>query len=81
VAVASAGHMQICILPQTDNLASTPPLSFLQACTLTATLPTAKGTKDFEITITTNFYLCNKGFVGLVIELMLKCEPAVLILL
>jgi len=25
------GHMQICTLPQTDNNASTPPLSFLQA--------------------------------------------------
>jgi len=25
------GHMQVCILLQTDNHASTPPLSFLQA--------------------------------------------------
>jgi len=25
------GHMQICTLPQTENYASTPPLSFLQA--------------------------------------------------
>jgi len=25
------GHMQVCTLPQTDNHASTPPLSFLQA--------------------------------------------------
>jgi len=25
------GHMQVCILPQTDNHTSTPPLSFLQA--------------------------------------------------
>ena len=25
------GHMQVCILLQTDNLASTPPLRFLQA--------------------------------------------------
>ena len=31
VAVASAGHMQACTLLQTDNHASTPPLSFLQA--------------------------------------------------
>jgi len=31
VAVASAGHMQVCISLQTDNHASTPPLSFLQA--------------------------------------------------
>jgi len=31
VAVASVGHMQICISLQTDNYASTPPLSFLQA--------------------------------------------------
>ena len=30
VAVASAGHVQICISPQTDNHASIPPLSFLQ---------------------------------------------------
>ena len=31
VAVASAGHMQVCTSLQTDNNASTPPLSFLQA--------------------------------------------------
>jgi len=31
VAVASAGHMQICTSLQTDNHASTSPLSFLQA--------------------------------------------------
>jgi len=31
VAVESAGHMQVCISLQTDNHASTPPLSFLQA--------------------------------------------------
>ena len=28
MAVASAGHMQVCILLQTDNHASTPPLCF-----------------------------------------------------
>jgi len=28
VAVASAGHMQVCTLLQTDNHASTPPLKF-----------------------------------------------------
>jgi len=28
VAVASAGHMQVCTSLQTDNQASTPPLSF-----------------------------------------------------
>jgi len=31
VAVASAGHVQVCISRQTDNHASTSPLSFLQA--------------------------------------------------
>jgi len=31
VAVASAGHMQVCTSLQTDNHASTPRLSFLQA--------------------------------------------------
>jgi len=31
VAVASAGPYEVCTLPQTDNHASTPPLSFLQA--------------------------------------------------
>jgi len=31
VAAASAGHMQVCTQLQTDNHASTPPLSFLQA--------------------------------------------------
>jgi len=31
VAVASAGHMQVCTSLQTDNHASTSPLSFLQA--------------------------------------------------
>jgi len=31
MAVASAEHMQICILPQTDNYDNIPPLSFLQA--------------------------------------------------
>ena len=34
------GHMQVCTLLQTDNLASTPPLSSLQD-TLPATQPTA----------------------------------------
>jgi len=29
--MASAGHMQICISPQTDNHTSITPLSFLQA--------------------------------------------------
>jgi len=41
VAVASAGHMQICISPQTDNHASIPPLSFLPADALPAAKPTA----------------------------------------
>jgi len=31
VAVATAGHMQVCTSLQTDNHASTSPLSFLQA--------------------------------------------------
>jgi len=31
VAVASAGHMQVCTSLQTDNHANTPPLHFLQA--------------------------------------------------
>jgi len=31
VAVASAGHVQVCTSLQTDNHASTSPLSFLQA--------------------------------------------------
>jgi len=31
VAVASAGHMQVCTSLQTDNHTSTSPLSFLQA--------------------------------------------------
>jgi len=34
VAVASAGHMQICTLTQTDNHANTPPLNFLQGAFL-----------------------------------------------
>ena len=35
------GHMQVCISLQTDNHASTPPLSFLQADALPAAQPTA----------------------------------------
>jgi len=35
------GHMQVCTLLQTDNHASTPPLSFLQADALPAAQPTA----------------------------------------
>jgi len=35
------GHMQVCTLLQTDNHASTPPLSFLQAGALPAAQPTA----------------------------------------
>jgi len=35
------GHMQICTLLQTDNHASTPPLSFLQAGCLSVAQPTA----------------------------------------
>jgi len=34
------GHMQVCTLLQTDNHASTPPLSFLQADALPAAQPT-----------------------------------------
>ena len=34
-------RVQVCISLQTDNHASTPPLSFLQAATLPATQPTA----------------------------------------
>jgi len=35
------GHMQVCTLLQTDNHASTPPLSFLRLDALPATQPTA----------------------------------------
>jgi len=35
------GHMQICTLPQTDNHASIPPLSFYRPDALPATQPTA----------------------------------------
>ena len=35
------GHMQVCTLLQTDNHASTPPLSFYRPDALPATLPTA----------------------------------------
>ena len=35
------GHMQVCTLLQTDNRASTPPLSFLQAGCFPAAQPTA----------------------------------------
>jgi len=35
------GHMQVCNSLQTDNHASTPPLSFLQADALPAAQPTA----------------------------------------
>jgi len=35
------GHMQVCTSFQTDNPASTPPLSFLQAGCLPAAQPTA----------------------------------------
>jgi len=35
------GHMPVCTLLQTDNHASTPPLSFLQPDALPATQPTA----------------------------------------
>ena len=34
------GHMQVCTLLQTDNHASTPPFSFLQADALPAAQPT-----------------------------------------
>jgi len=46
VAVASAGgHMQVCTSLQTDNHASTPPLSFLQAgC------PSCRSTKQRQST-------------------------------
>jgi len=35
------GHMQVCTLLQTDNHASTPPLSFYRLDTIPATQPTA----------------------------------------
>jgi len=35
------GYMQVCTLLRTDNHASTPPLSFLQAGALSAAQPTA----------------------------------------
>jgi len=41
VAVASAGHMQICTSLQTDNHASIPPLSFYRPDAHPATKPTA----------------------------------------
>jgi len=39
--VASAGHMQICISPQTDNYARIPPLNFYRPDALPAAQPTA----------------------------------------
>jgi len=39
--VASAGHMQVCTSLQTDNHASTPPLSFLRPDALPVAQPTA----------------------------------------
>jgi len=57
VAVASAGHMQICTLPQTDNHASIPPL-ILQArcssCHLTNSIKALKANETYcnDINIT-----------------------------
>jgi len=41
------GHMQICTLPQTDNHASTPPLSFYRLDALPATQPAASNKMQF----------------------------------
>jgi len=49
VAVASAGHMQVCTSLQTDNHTSNPPLSFLQAgcpsCCPTNSVKALKGVR------------------------------------
>ena len=46
------GHMQVCTSLQTDNHASTPPLSFLQAgcpsCRPTNSIKALKGTIDYK---------------------------------
>jgi len=53
------GHMQICISPQTDNHASTPPLNFLQAgclsCRRTNSVKALKATA-IEYLITDNYF-------------------------
>ena len=50
------GHMQDCILLQTDNHASTPLLSFLQAgC------PSCRPTNSAKALISFNFSLCGKS--------------------
>jgi len=52
------GHMQVCTLLQTDNHASTPPLSFLQAgCPSCRPTNSIKALKANQYSITTSNYL------------------------
>jgi len=47
------GHMQVCTSPQTDNHASTPPLSFLQAgCPSCHPTNSVKALKGLVLTVT-----------------------------
>jgi len=54
------GHMQICTLTQTDNHASTPPLSFLQAgcpsCCPTNSIKALKASYYYNCKITENVF-------------------------
>jgi len=62
--------MQVCTLLQTDNHASTPPLSFLQAgcpsCRPTNSIEALKAQNhtDNKIHLTFKFYAVNKTFVA-----------------
>ena len=59
------GHMQVCISLQTDNHASIPPLSFLQArcpsCRPTNSVKALKGLKAYELKAYALKAYCNRG--------------------
>jgi len=53
------GHMQVCISHQTDNHASTPPLSFLQAgCPSCRPTNSVKALKALNKTAKNNYFFC-----------------------
>jgi len=64
------GHMQICTSLQTDNHASTPPLSFLQAgcpsCRPTNSLKALKGLLDSVTAV--EMLLCCLEFVEVILR-------------
>jgi len=59
VAVASAGHVQVCTSLQTDNHTSTSPLSFLQAgclsCRPTISVKALKAVENNEHVLNDNY--------------------------